>query len=361
MAQPVASDPGFPAYSARSQISPYAGPDTGPEAGPEDAGISANGNSISLPPVALLLAALFSYALVSLAFVLRPLIEWADLFRYVQRFSIDPYYGMALPQRLIDYPLSEYGWQLIVLAIFESGLAFEASFAAISMLSLAMMAYTLLRHTGRPLTLLLFVNPAMIDFSISQVRSALALAIVFITLTRSLPLALAGIALASTIHTSMLLFALPLLVNFIRERFAARQDGAVAHSAQSWALLAFGIAVVLAGFQILILDFLGDRRAGYALADLSTGVLLTTAWSVIGLAGFALARVRTGLPLITVMFLLGMFVTSSILGLYSHRYAAFLVPFLGLALAHQAMPRDRLVTFMGLYGAFSLIYFSYWL
>ena len=131
----------------------------------------------ALPAIALPLAALFSYALVISVYALRPLIEWDDLFRYVQRFSIDPYYGMDVPQRLIDYPLSEYGWQLIVLAIFESGLSFEASFAAISMLALAIMAYVLLRATGRPLTLLLFVNPAMIDFAISQVRSALALEI----------------------------------------------------------------------------------------------------------------------------------------------------------------------------------------
>ncbi len=313
-------------------------------------------------PLALPIAALFSYALISLVYAFKPLIEWDDLFRYVQRFSIDPYYGMDVPQKLIDYPLSEYGWQLIVLAIFESGLSFEASFAAISMVALGLMAYVLLRETGRPLALLLFANPAMIDFVISQVRSATALAIVLLTITRSLPLTLGGIALASTIHTSMLLFAIPVLIAFVRQRVTG--DSAMSKltgSGPFWAFIALLAAIALAGSQILILDFLGDRRAGYALSDISTGILLTVAWSAIGLLGFALARDRSGLPMIVTMFLLGMFVTSSMLGLYSHRYAAFLVPFLGLALGAFATPRGAFLTFMGLYGAFSLLYFTYWL
>lgn len=313
-------------------------------------------------PFAFPLAMLFAFGLITSVFALRPLVEWDDLFRYVQRFSIDPHYGMEVPQKLIDYPLSEYGWQLIVLAIFKSGLSFEASFAAISMAALGLMAYVLLRETGRPLALLVFFNPAMIDFTISQVRSSLALAIVFATIGRSLPVALAGIALASTIHTSMLLFALPLLINFVRCRVvgASARDGR-ADGGVTWAILALIAAVLLAGSQILILDFLGDRRADYALADISTGTLLTIAWSCIGLAGFALAQRRSSLPMIVAMFLLGMFITSSLLGLYSHRYAAFLVPFLTLAVGAAGTARIRLAAFAGLYGAFSLLYFGYWL
>lgn len=313
-------------------------------------------------PFAIPLAILFAFGLITAVFAFRPLVEWDDLFRYVQRFSIDPYYGMEVPQKLIDYPLSEYGWQLIVLAIFESGFAFEASFAVISMAALGLMAYVLLRETGRPLALLVFVNPAMIDFIISQVRSSLALGIVIATIGRSLPVALGGIALASTIHTSMLLFAVPLLINALKVRIAGVSvPTGVSDSGSTWAILALIAAVMLAGSQILILDFLGDRRADYALVDISTGTLLTIAWSMIGLAGFALAQRRSNLAMIAAMFLLGMFVTSSLLGLYSHRYAAFLVPFLALAVGAAGTPRMRLVIFAGLYGAFSLLYFAYWL
>ena len=308
-------------------------------------------------PLAAVFAALFSYSLVSLVFAFRPLIEWDDLFRYVQRFSIDPSYGMQVPQTLIEYPLSEYGWQLIVLAIFESGLSFEASFAAISVLSRGMMADVLLRETGWPLLLVLLVNPAMIDFGISQVRSARALSLVLLCFARSLPLALAGITLASTIHTSMVLFAIPLMIDVARRRFATAQD----FTKWRWPLIAFGAAVLLAASQILILDFLGDRRAGYALADISTGLLLTIAWSVIGIAGFLLARQRSGTAMVAAMYLLGMFITSSVLGLYSHRYAAFLVPFFGLAIGTRVQPRGTFLAFMGLYGAFSLLYFAYWI
>lgn len=317
-------------------------------------------------PFALPFAVLFAFGLVTVVFAFRPLVEWDDLFRYVQRFSIDPYYGMDVPQTLIDYPLSEYGWQLIVLAIFKSGFSFEASFAAISMAALALMAHVLLRETGRPLALMVFANPAMIDFTISQVRSCLALGIVFATIGRGLPVALGGIALASTIHTSMLLFALPLLINFLRCKMVALQaaDGlAVTNSdtGSAWTIVALIAAVLLAGSQVLILDFLGDRRADYALVDISTGTLLTIAWSFIGLAGFVLSRNRSSLPMIVAMFLVGMFVTSSLLGLYSHRYAAFLVPFLALAIGAAGTPRIRLTIFMGTYGAFSLLYFAYWL
>ena len=292
---------------------------------------------------------------------MRPLNAWEDLLRYVQRFSIDPYYGMSQPGSLLEYPLSEYGWQLVVLGIFEAGWSFETSFAVISMLALGVSAYVLLRETGRPVLLLIFCNPALIDFYISQVRSALAFAIVLGLISRRLPLALGGIVLASTVHTSMLLFAAPLLLNWLRERLAG---GALLDERQAshfWPMIALFAGLLLASFQIVILDFLGDRRADYATYDTSTGLLLTLGWASIAACAYALACGRAQRAMLVAMFLVGMFVVSSTLGLYSHRYVAFFAPFLALALGGRETPPDRLAIFFVIYAAFSSVYFGYWL
>lgn len=301
-------------------------------------------------------AAIFAWCWVSAAYALRPLLTWEDLYRYVQRYSIDPYYNMAIPERLIDYPLSEYGWQLLVLAIFEAGLSFETAFFAISMVALGLTAYVILRRTGSALGLLLLVHPAQIDFFISQVRSALAFSIVLVGLQRSFPVAISTILLASLLHTSMLLFAIPLAIDFARQRI-----GKLRESGHFWPLAAFATASLIAAFQILILDYLGDRRASYAVFDLGAGSLLTASWAAIGIGFYFLAGRRASRTGIAACFLLGMFIFSSLLGFYAHRYAAYLVPLLALAMTGPDTPRANKVLFLGAYGLFSLTYFGFWL
>ncbi|MEB3415614.1 EpsG family protein [Alteriqipengyuania sp. WL0013] len=309
---------------------------------------------------AIAIAALFAFLYVRGIYSFRPLIEWEDLYRYVERFSLDPYYGMTVPQEFLDYATTEYGWQLIVRGAFDAGLDFEAVFALISMIAVGLCAHAILRVTNRPAVLLLLLNPALIDFFISQVRSALAVAIVLNFARKSLPVGIAAILLSSAIHTSMMLFMIPLFLNAMRLRSSA-DNPRNTPPAWFWLLVAVAIGTLLASFQTLILGAIGDRRASYADTDLSAGPLLTLAWTMIGIVGAVLTRHRSTWPGMAAFFMLAMFTVSSMFGLYSHRYAAFFMPLMAMSIGGTLTPTANRMAFFGVYAAFSLVYFSFWL
>ena len=311
-----------------------------------------------LPSAAL--AMLISIVSVRLIYVLRPLIEWSDLYRYVQNFSINPYYGMAIPQSTLEYATNEYGWQLIVRATFAAGLDFEAAFVFLSMVALGLTIYAILRQTGLPLVLLLLINPAIIDFFISQVRSALALAIVLNFVRRRPALSLPAIAIASTIHTSMLLFTIPIGLDALRRKSPPTSRFRRIDSF-FWPIAAIIAAAALTTFQTLILDLLGDRRAAYGDTTISTGPLLTIAWGLVAMMAAVLSRHRATLSGISAAFMIGMYVVSALLGLYAHRYAAFFLPFLAMSIGGSETPFSNRLIFVCTYFAFSSVYFSFWI
>ena len=314
----------------------------------------------SLPYVYAIPALVLAYGFVYLAFQLRPLEEWQDLFGYVQRYSLDPYYGAQIPDGILDYAFSELGWQLIVRFLFYQGFQFDDAFFFISVLALATTTYVVLTRTRSFLVLLLFVNPALIDFYISQVRSALAFAIMLVAVQRRLPIALLGIAIASTIHTSMLLMAVPVVLNFIREKLAGGGSGETSPS-HFWPLIGLAAAILLSTFQVYILDFFEDRRASYVLSDLGAGTLFTLGWSLVGIAFYLCTRSRSTMSGIAVAFLLGMFLGASLYGLYSHRYIPYFLQFMMLSLGAAGTPKESRIVFVAFYAAFSLVYFNYWL
>lgn len=307
--------------------------------------------------LAAIIAFLFALGLIQTVLFFRPLERWEDLFRYVQRYSIDPYAGMMIPDSLVEYPVAEYGWQLLVRAIFHAGISFETAFTAISILAATLTGYVIVRRTGSALGLLLLINPALIDFFVSQLRSSLAFSIVLLTMYRRLPIALSGIALASTIHTSMLLFVVPLLLNALRpgdEEDDARQQWL-------WIAAALILATILCASQMLLLEYVGDRRTAYNAIAQSAGMLLTIGWSALAAFCVFLCSRSSNRALLAVAFIAAMFLTSSMLGFYAHRYAAFLVPLMALtALRRDTPPRNKAL-FLAAYAAFTTVYFGYWL
>lgn len=306
-----------------------------------------------------IVSALWGYLFVAAAMTIRPLEQWEDLFGYVRRFSIDPYSGMAIPQSVIDYPLAEYGWQLIIRFFFYQGTAFETAFFTMSVLAVAAVAYVLLRRTRNPLVLVIFINPAMLDFFISQGRSALAFAIMLLFYFRSLPVAIAGIALAATIHTSMGLMLVPLAIDVVRRRtFGNRDESAGSHL---WPLIAVATGVFLAVFQIFILDFVGDRRSDYAVDNLGGGILFVLGWTLLGVVFYICNGSRSRLEGIAATFFVALFASSSALNLYSHRYIAYFLPFMALAIGNADTPRERRILFLAAYTLFGIVYFAYWL
>ncbi|MGN6496922.1 MAG: EpsG family protein [Tsuneonella sp.] len=311
------------------------------------------------PGVIAVASILWGYLFVAAAMSIRPLEQWEDLFGYVRRFSIDPYSGMTIPQSVIDYPLAEYGWQLLIRFFFYQGTNFETAFFIMSVAAVAAVTYVALKRTRNPFVLVIFINPAMLDFFISQGRSALAFAIMLLFYFRSLPVAIAGIALAATIHTSMGLMLVPLAIELVRRRtFGDREDSAGSHF---WPLVAVGAAVLLAIFQIFLLDFVGDRRSDYAVDNLGGGILFALGWTLVGVIFYICNGSRSRLEGIAAMFFVALFASSSALNLYSHRYIAYFLPFMALAIGSADTPKERRILFLAAYALFSIVYFAYWL
>ena len=310
------------------------------------------------PVPAAALAVLWASLFVTVLMTIRPLEEWDDVYLLVMRYSIDPFFGMAVPEEAIEYALAEYSWQLLVRLIFNTGMEFDASFAWLSMATVACTSFVLLRRTGSPIVLLIFANPALMDFFISQVRSAIAFSIMLLFIFRSLPVAVAGILLAATFHTSMMLMLIPLAIEHARRRFAFGRESADGHF---WPALAVGFALVLVSFQGLILDFLGDRRAIYSFADFGTGTLFTVGWMSVAAAFYLTTRSRSSLSGITATFNIAMFLFSSIAELYAHRYIPFFLLFVAISLGGAETSSVRRALFFAVFAAFSAVYFYFWL
>jgi hypothetical protein len=310
------------------------------------------------PVLSAAMAGLWAFLFVTLLMTIRPLEEWDDVYLLVLRYSIDPYFGMAVPQDALEYALAEYSWQLLVRFIFNTGMEFDTTFAWLSMAAVACTSFVLLRRARSPIVLLIFANPALMDFFISQVRSALAFSIMLLLIFRSLPVAVAGIVLAATFHTSMMLMVIPLAIEHARRRFASSAESAHGHF---WPAVAAGFALVLVSFQGLILDFLGDRRAIYSFVDFGTGTMFTVGWMMVAAAFYLTTRSRSSLSGVTATFNIAMFLFSSIAELYAHRYIPFFLLFIAISLGGTETSSMRRAQFFAVFAAFSAVYFFFWL
>lgn len=312
--------------------------------------------------LAFVLAIWFSAALIWLAFWLIPLEEWKDLFNYVQRYSLDPYYGSTPPIHALDYLTGEYGWQLIVQFIFHGGYEFSGAFFLISVFSLALTTYSILKRTRDPLLLIMMINPAMIDFFASQVRSALAFSIVFwAVLNRRLMTMVIVVLAGALIHTSMVLMLVPISLSTLLNRSAGSARTSEATFQHIGPLTAVLIAFALANIQAYLLDLLGDRRAIYVISELGAGVLYTLGWAAVGIFFYFTQKMRGSLESIMAMFFFAMFFFASIYEFYAHRYIPYAIPFAAVAIGRVETIRIRKYLFLCFYSAFSLVYFSYWL
>lgn len=332
---------------------------TAPSTRPTGAGTNSNRNLGGLS--AILPAIAFGVGFVWVVFLLFPLEEWKDLFSYVQRYSLDPYYGSTPPTRPLDYLAGEHGWQLLIQFVFDRGLQFDTAFFLISIFSLSLTAYTILKRTRDPLLLVVMANPAMIDFFASQVRSALAFSVVFWAVVNCrLPTKIAVILAAALIHTSMVLLLVPVGLSVLLDRFPSTKQEAQGALQHTGALIAVLIAFALANIQYYLLDFLGDRRAVYTISDLGAGFLYTMGWALVGLVFYILQKKRASLESIAAMFFFSMFFFASVYEFYAHRYIPYAVPFAAVAIGGAEVPKIKRYLFLAFFFAFSLIYFSYW-
>lgn len=230
-----------------------------------------------------LLAPLFGLLFVFLSWALFGIKKFPDIDNYLAQ--IDPILigvytdidGFDLLEVMVSEPL----WRYAMLFI---GLFFDESingFLLISFFCITTYAYFLFGRVNIFLASFFLLNPLVIDLVMSQIRSALAIALCLVALMikkRSFGLIL--IVIAGLIHTAI--FIIPVVYIFakllerVQSKFDYKLCGLFA------ICLGLAIAVLLSSGREIILGLVGDRRAEYDVE--ASSILYLGYWMLLALA-----------------------------------------------------------------------------
>lgn len=164
-----------------------------------------------------------------------------------------------------DYFINEFLWHYSVISLMNHGVGLEIIFFCVSFFSLLMPAMLVLKY-GKPWMLIFLINPLVVDFSFSQLRSALAVAILilaFILKDRYKYIAIGVVIVAMLIHTASVIFLSIYIFIVFMDGFSRKFR--LGKSIYLIFILMFGamISIALGPLREWILILLGDRRAEY--------------------------------------------------------------------------------------------------
>lgn len=220
------------------------------------------------------------------------LVPWQDIFEIVHGYPFvdrKVYVDYFLYQTsvleyvqldsFIRYISAEFIWHFSVgLLVNDLGVPIDLVFGAISFVVLLVFAKIVVLHAGvRWLPLL--INPLVIDFAFSQLRLALAIAmlgVAFLAKDRARILALILCSVTPFIHTAALIFiAIPVSVYGMRWATGRFCRGQVF---ELGGLLALGasISMLVGPLREAVLSSVGDRRADYH--DMSSSIAYSIFW-----------------------------------------------------------------------------------
>lgn len=252
----------------------------------------------------------------------------------------------------------EYVWQRILSGIAklfagDPGVAL----GLISMFATFTFALLVVSRTGSPVLLLLLINPLFVGFVYSQVRLALAMALITMALfllSGRRVLSLFLLALALGIHTSAAVFA---IVAVVVSTGWARSKSKPGWSYLSVAMTSFVAALMLGPLREVLLVSLDDRRQDaqyvtHSLTFMSLWIVLTILLSINWEIIESESASRYGLAIL----LLSTF--SLLLGGYPHRTLALGQPFIVIAL-HLFASRFKPIVFVA-FVVYMLWYWSNW-
>lgn len=176
---------------------------------------------------------------------------------------------------LYSYIFNEWLWHYIILNV-DKYIPYISFFNGISFLTLFSMSFYLLKR-HRVYSLILLVNPLVIDLVMSQYRISLAMSIILLAIhmKSNSKLKLIFICIASLIHTSVLLFIFTYCaILLISKLFSHRPKLYLT----VLIFLGMCISIALSGAVNLILEAVGDRRAEYAVESLSSSLSYLSFW-----------------------------------------------------------------------------------
>ena len=239
----------------------------------------------------------------------------------------------------------------------------DAIFYVISVLTLIVFSMWLVPRHGLS-SILLLVSPIVVDFAISQLRSALATSVFIVAVwawqRNALIVAAALMVAASLIHSIVpLIFTCGITVFVITKGITGRY-----RRFQPIASLLVGLVsvVILGPLRVGILNFVGDRRAEYATGYISFQYM--SFWILIALIlllvnkdfqnNFVAATERN-----FAIFIITVFAGLAVLGLPSIRFLSIAYPVIFSAVL--SVPRVPKVFLLMSFTFYTVVLWSYWL
>lgn len=235
----------------------------------------------------------------------------------------------------IDYFTYEYGWSwLMAFGSRTIGLETNNLFFLVSFLCLFIYSLFIVQTSSR-FYLLLLIHPLVIDLVFSQLRIAVAIAILIALglIARNRITRVAGFIGSATVHTATSLVAGIHLFNsmlkMLRFTSGIRFAGAL--------IVGAFVAVSTGPLRRVILSLLGDRRV--ALDIKATSMLFAIPWLLLLFIFLLNYKTISRSPWsLLAISLLAIALSTVLVGGYTTRYLAITTPFLASAL--WALPRD---------------------
>jgi hypothetical protein len=308
-------------------------------------------------------------ALASIAFALCFLcVPWQQLrgVAFYDRLVYIEHFLYALPiadEKEISgfsaFLVNEVLWDMLVRGLIAHlALSVETIFVGITFLCLFCFGYFIARRHG-PLSMLLLVNPLVVDFAMSQLRMALAISVIMLAFFSGRRLLVAAAAvLACFIHTAIVLFVGMYLVAAQAGKWARRMrlpPPTPGYIAMAGGLL---VALLIGPLREAVLTGVGDRRTEY---EMAAATLSYASFWILLLAAVPLQRrvfYDDDVNLLAVACL-SAFVFSTLIGVFGARFISATMPLLLCATLAFGRPLRELAVLAYLF--FMALQWIYWL
>ena len=176
---------------------------------------------------------------------------------------------------VFSYISNEWLWHFIVLNV-NQYMSYICFFNALSLLSIFSMSFYLLKRQG-VYSLLLLINPLVINLTMSQYRISFAMSIIIlaINIKKYKKIRYVCVFIATLIHSSVLIFIfLYLGILFFKKVFSHNPNIYLC----ALVIMGLSASVIMSGYIDVVLNAVGDRRADYELDSVSSSLSYLSFW-----------------------------------------------------------------------------------
>lgn len=176
---------------------------------------------------------------------------------------------------LFSYIFNEWLWHFIILNV-DKYITYTYFFNGVSIISLFSMSFYLLKRQNI-YSLILLVNPLVINLVMSQYRISFAMSVILLAIhiKKFKKLKFLLVFISTLIHSSVLIFIFIYLAILIAKKLLYRQ-----HKIYLFILVLMGLSIslIMSGYVDVILEAVGDRRSDYETDSISSSVSYLSFW-----------------------------------------------------------------------------------